>query len=142
MMGPSPNPNPSPNPSPSPNPDPKPSPDPDQVDVMMGTFTKSFGSVGGYVAASKTVVDTLRRHSAGFLYAPAMSPPAAAQALSAFEVIMGTHATAGDLGQRKILQLRANSNRLREGLVKMGCRVLGNPNPNPNPNPNGPLPQL
>ena len=48
---------------------------------MMGTFTKSFGSVGGYVAASKTVVDTLRRHSAGFLYAPAMSPPAAAQAL-------------------------------------------------------------
>ena len=103
---------------------------------MMGTFTKSFGSVGGYVAASKTVVDTLRRHSAGFLYAPAMSPPAAAQALSAFEVIMGTHATAGDLGQRKILQLRANSNRLREGLVKMGCRVLGNPNPNPNPNPN------
>ena len=103
---------------------------------MMGTFTKSFGSVGGYVAASKTVVDTLRRHSAGFLYAPAMSPPAAAQALSAFEVIMGTHATAGDLGQRKILQLRANSNRLREGLVKMGCRVLGNPNPNPNPYPN------
>ena len=97
----------------------------EEVDVMMGTFTKSFGSVGGYVAASQEVVDMLRRHSAGFLYAPAMSPPAAAQALSAFEVIMGTHATAGDLGQRKILQLRANSNRLREGLVKMGCRVLG-----------------
>jgi len=49
------------------------------VDVMMGTFTKSFGSVGGYVAGSKEMVAALRRHSAGSLYAPAMSPPAAQQ---------------------------------------------------------------
>ena len=96
------------------------------VDVMMGTFTKSFGSVGGYIAASEELVATLRRHAAGSLYAPAMSPPAVQQALSALHVIMGTEEGAGtDLGQRKIRQLRANSNRFREGLVKMGCRVLG-----------------
>ena len=50
------------------------------VDVMMGTFTKSFGSVGGYIAGSSELVSSLRRHAAACLYAPAMSPPAAAQA--------------------------------------------------------------
>jgi len=95
------------------------------VDVMMGTFTKSFGSVGGYVAGSKEMVAALRRHAAGSLYAPAMSPPAAQQALSALRVIMGSDPSTGDLGQRKIAQLRENSNMFRKGLLAMGCRVLG-----------------
>lgn len=95
------------------------------VDVMMGTFTKSFGSVGGYVAGSKEMVAALRRHAAGSLYAPAMSPPAAQQALSALRVIMGSDPATGDLGQRKIAQLRENSNMFRKGLLAMGCRVLG-----------------
>ena len=38
---------------------------------------------------------------------------------------MGAEEAGAELGQRKIRQLRANSNRFREGLVKMGCRVLG-----------------
>ena len=39
--------------------------DPRDVDIMMGTFTKSFGGMGGYVAADKRVVDELRKDSAG-----------------------------------------------------------------------------
>merc|ERR1719473_2632150 len=35
-----------------------------EVDVMMGTFTKSFGSIGGYVAGSAALVATIRRHAA------------------------------------------------------------------------------
>jgi len=95
------------------------------VDMMMGTFTKSFGSVGGYIAGSRDMVEALRRHSAGSLYAPAMSPPAVQQALSALRVIMGSDPSTGDLGQRKINQLRENSNMFRKGLLAMGCRVLG-----------------
>ena len=41
---------------------------------------------------------------------------------------MGEDASAGDLGTRKITQLRDNSNRFREGLARMGCRVLGDAN--------------
>jgi len=96
-----------------------------EVDVMMGTFTKSFGSVGGYVAASAELVAQLRRHASASLYAPAMSVPATQQALSALRVIMGDNKSAGDLGQRKIAQLRRNSNLFRKGLLEMGCRVLG-----------------
>ena len=75
-----------------------------EVDCLMGTFTKSFGSVGGYVAGSSELIAQLRRHSAGFLYSPAMSVPAAQQALTALRIIKGE--LAGDLGQRKIAQLR------------------------------------
>ena len=45
------------------------------------------------------------------------------QALAALRVISGE--IGGDLGARKIEQLRRNSNRFREGLFQMGCRVLG-----------------
>uniref|UniRef100_A0A061QT62 serine C-palmitoyltransferase n=1 Tax=Tetraselmis sp. GSL018 TaxID=582737 RepID=A0A061QT62_9CHLO len=45
------------------------------VDVMMGTFTKSFGSCGGYVAAARDVVQHLRLHSPASAQACAMSPP-------------------------------------------------------------------
>jgi len=96
-----------------------------EVDVMMGTFTKSFGSVGGYIAASPELIAQLKRHSAGFLYAPAMSVPAVQQALSALEVIMGANEAEAGLGARKIAQLRRNSNLFRKGLLEMGCRVLG-----------------
>lgn len=56
------------------------------VDVMMGTFTKSFGSCGGYIAASRDVIARIRSSSGGALHAAAMSPPAAEQALSALKV--------------------------------------------------------
>jgi 7-keto-8-aminopelargonate synthetase-like enzyme len=47
---------------------------PDDVDVMMGTFTKSFGSVGGYVASSQGLVDHMKAVSASSTQAAAMSP--------------------------------------------------------------------
>ena len=37
--------------------------DPKDIDIMMGTFTKSFGSAGGYIAGTKTLVDYLRVNS-------------------------------------------------------------------------------
>ena len=36
-----------------------------QVDILMGTFTKSFGAMGGYVASSREFVDHVRSTSAG-----------------------------------------------------------------------------
>ncbi|KAH8043926.1 serine C-palmitoyltransferase [Aureococcus anophagefferens] len=48
--------------------------DPKDVDILMGTFTKSFGGMGGYVAASKAVVDHLRVACPGILNHDAMSP--------------------------------------------------------------------
>ena len=69
---------------------------------MMGTFTKSFGSVGGYIAGERALIGALRRHSAASLYCAAMSPPAAQQALSALRIIMGVDPQAGALGTQRM----------------------------------------
>jgi len=94
-----------------------------EVDVMMGTFTKSFGSAGGYVAASKEVIAALRANAPGSVFAAAMAPPCAAQALMALRVISGEQG--GKLGDAKLRSIRDNSNFFREQLEKEGFKVLG-----------------
>jgi len=93
------------------------------IDIMMGTFTKSFGSFGGYIASTKGVIEHLRRTCASPLYSNGMAPPCAEQALRALELIMGEDGS--DRGVTKIRQLRANSIRFRRSLREMGCYVLG-----------------
>eukprot|EP00271_Cylindrocystis_brebissonii_P018252 TRINITY_DN5091_c0_g1_i1.p1 TRINITY_DN5091_c0_g1~~TRINITY_DN5091_c0_g1_i1.p1 ORF type:complete len:500 (+),score=76.51 TRINITY_DN5091_c0_g1_i1:646-2145(+) len=93
------------------------------VDIMMGTFTKSFGSCGGYVAGSKELISYLRRTNPADLYATAMSPPAVEQVLSALKVILGDDGS--DRGAKKLAQLRDNCNWFRSELRKIGCEVLG-----------------
>eukprot|EP01114_Cavostelium_apophysatum_P001570 TRINITY_DN1136_c0_g1_i1.p1 TRINITY_DN1136_c0_g1~~TRINITY_DN1136_c0_g1_i1.p1 ORF type:complete len:543 (-),score=106.47 TRINITY_DN1136_c0_g1_i1:77-1609(-) len=97
--------------------------DPHDIDILMGTFTKAFGSVGGYISGTKELVDYLRATSYGSIYASAMSPPCAQQALSALKVIMGEDGT--NEGQRRLDQLRDNSNFFRKGLKKLGLHVFG-----------------
>jgi len=57
------------------------------VDIWMGTFSKSFGSCGGYISGCKALVEYLRYTTPGFVFAAAMPPPSAAAALSALRLI-------------------------------------------------------
>lgn len=93
------------------------------VDVLMGTFTKSFGAVGGYVAGSKELINYMRYACAGSAYSTSISPPACQQVISALKIIAGEDGT--DLGARKIRQLKENSNYFREKMIEMGVHVLG-----------------
>jgi len=89
----------------------------------MGTFTKSFGAVGGYIASSKPVVSYLRSVCPGHVYSASISPPACQQVISAMKIIMGEDGT--DIGQKKLTSLRENSNFFRRRMMEMGCHVLG-----------------
>jgi len=93
------------------------------IDIMMGTYTKSFGSCGGYIAGDKHVIDWLRIHCAANLYATAMSPPAVEMVLSALKVVSGKDGSTR--GREKIDQLKENSNYFRARLLSMGFNVLG-----------------
>eukprot|EP01027_Heterolobosea_sp_BB2_P007405 GEZU01011028.1.p1 GENE.GEZU01011028.1~~GEZU01011028.1.p1 ORF type:complete len:503 (-),score=97.50 GEZU01011028.1:68-1576(-) len=97
--------------------------DPKDVDVMMGTFTKSFASVGGYIAGDKDLIRHLRVHSWGSIYAESMSTPCAQQIISALKVITGEDGT--DIGAKKLRALRENANYFRRRLVEMGFQVYG-----------------
>jgi 8-amino-7-oxononanoate synthase len=55
----------------------------DQVDIIMGTFSKSLASLGGYMAASSTVADFVRHNSRPFIFSASIPPACCAAALAA-----------------------------------------------------------
>jgi len=99
--------------------------DPADVDVLMGTFTKSFGSIGGYIAGSKELITYLKQTSFVHAYATSMSVGCARMILSALDVITGADGT--DEGARRIKALRDNSNYFRRRLREEGFRIMGDP---------------
>ncbi|XP_010503519.1 PREDICTED: long chain base biosynthesis protein 2b [Camelina sativa] len=93
------------------------------IDIMMGTFTKSFGSCGGYIAGSKDLIQYLKHHCPAHLYATSISTPSAQQIISAIQVILGEDGS--NRGAQKLARIRENSNFFRAELQKMGFEVLG-----------------
>jgi 7-keto-8-aminopelargonate synthetase-like enzyme len=59
----------------------------DDVDLWMGTLSKSFASCGGYIAGKREVVESLRLAAPGFVYSCGMTPPDAAAATMAARLI-------------------------------------------------------
>ena len=53
-----------------------------RIDVIEGTLAKAFGVMGGYVAANKTVIDTIRSYAPEFIFTTALPPPIAMAALA------------------------------------------------------------
>ncbi|KAJ8082165.1 serine palmitoyltransferase component [Marasmius tenuissimus] len=63
--------------------------DPKSIDLLMGTFTKSFGAAGGYVAGKKAIIDRIRVKGYSGPYAEAMSIPVLTQVIASMASIMG-----------------------------------------------------
>ena len=59
-----------------------------QVDVVVGTLSKSLGSYGGYVCASREIVELLLNSARALIFSTALPPPAAAGALAALELLI------------------------------------------------------
>lgn len=97
--------------------------DPADVDVLMGTFTKSFGAVGGYIAADKDVIAYLKQSSMGSLYSASISPPACQQIISALSMILGEDGT--NMGAQKLKAIARNATYFRSKLREYGFHVLG-----------------
>ena len=62
--------------------------DPTDIDVLMGTFSKSFSASGGYIAGRKRVIDHIVSESSDAIYSTSMAPCIAKQIYSVFNVIM------------------------------------------------------
>jgi 7-keto-8-aminopelargonate synthetase-like enzyme len=59
----------------------------EEVDLIVGTFSKSFASMGGFVAGPESVIHYLKHHSRPLIFSASISPPCAATALAALDVI-------------------------------------------------------
>ena len=97
--------------------------DPAEIDILMGTFTKSFGANGGYVAAEKHIIDKLRASNATDRFGESPTPPVLMQILAALKII------AGELmpgqGEERLQRIAFNSRYLRLGLKRLGYIVYG-----------------
>jgi serine palmitoyltransferase len=101
--------------------------DPSNVDILMGTFTKSFGAAGGYLAGKKEIVDYLRLTSHSSIYAESISVPVLQQIHSSLRIILGEEG--GDDGRRRIHNLARNARFFANELRKMGFIVYGQDSP-------------
>jgi 8-amino-7-oxononanoate synthase len=59
----------------------------DDVDLIMGTFSKSFASIGGYIAGDDTVVDYIKHNARSLIFSASIPGPNAAAALAALHVM-------------------------------------------------------
>ena len=87
----------------------------DEVDIYMGTFSKSLASLGGYMAASERVANYVRHNSRPFIFSASITPASCATALAALKVLR-EHPELPE-------NLRAISARARKGLIDRGVKI-------------------
>ncbi|CAK9436747.1 uncharacterized protein LODBEIA_P12690 [Lodderomyces beijingensis] len=97
--------------------------DPARIDVLMGTFTKSFGATGGYIAGDSYVIEKLRVNYITQGYSESVPPPVLGQIISSLNVIKGKF-NPGE-GKERLQRIAFNSRYLRLGLKKLGFIVYG-----------------
>lgn len=59
----------------------------DQVDLIMGTFSKSFGAIGGFIAGDKEVIDYIQHNSRSMIFTASLPPSVVASTRAALEII-------------------------------------------------------
>lgn len=59
----------------------------DDVDLVMGTFSKSFASLGGFIATDKEITNFLRHHSRSYIFTASITPASTAAALAAIDLM-------------------------------------------------------
>ncbi len=84
----------------------------EETDIVVGTFSKSLASIGGFVAASESVIHYLKHHSRPLIFTAALPPANTAGVLAAMDVMISE--------PERRTSLWANTRRFQEG-----CRSLG-----------------
>lgn len=59
----------------------------DDVELIMGTFSKSFASLGGFIATNKEITNFLRHHSRSYIFTASITPASTAAALKAIDIM-------------------------------------------------------
>lgn len=86
-----------------------------EIDIQLGTLSKSLGSVGGYVAANSTIIDYLVNTSRSFIFSTALSPADIGAALAALQVLETDRSVLG--------RLQENVNYMADQLTSLGINA-------------------
>lgn len=87
-----------------------------EVDLTMGTFSKTFASLGGFVAGKERVINYLKHHSAALIFSASPTPAAVAAALAALDLLKKE--------PWRVPKLIANANKVRKELTEAGFKII------------------
>jgi len=87
-----------------------------EVDMTMGTFSKTFSSLGGFVVAEKAVINFLKHHAPALIFSASPTPAAVAAALEALNIL--------EKEPERMHKLIANADKMRKGFKAMGFTVI------------------
>jgi 8-amino-7-oxononanoate synthase len=87
-----------------------------EVDISMGTFSKTFSSLGGFVASEAKVIDYIKHHAAALVFSASPTPSSVAAAMAALEIL--------EKEPERVDQLIKNANKIRTELMAAGFNVL------------------
>ncbi len=93
----------------------------EQVDIYMGTFSKSLASLGGYCASSKKVIEYIKHNSRPFIFSASITPASVACALESLHILINE--------PERIQNLANISNYMRNGLKKLGVKIIDSTTP-------------
>ena len=87
-----------------------------EIDMTMGTFSKTFASLGGFVTGEAKVINYIKHHSPALIFSASPTPSSVAAALAALEIL--------EAEPERVVKLIRNANKMRVGLKKAGFTVL------------------
>ncbi len=85
------------------------------VDLIMGTFSKSFASLGGFIATDKEITNFLRHHSRSYIFTASITPASTAAALAAMDIMLSEPER-----QKHLWEI---TNYALENFRAMGCEI-------------------
>lgn len=93
----------------------------DEVDITMGTFSKSLASLGGYMATSQVVADYVRHHSRPFIFSASITPASCAGALKSLDILR--------LHPEKVDRLAQLAAYMKQALNSRNIKIKQSPTP-------------
>ncbi len=88
----------------------------DKVDMVMGTFSKTFASLGGFVVGEERTINYLKHHSPALIFSASPTPASVAAALAALDIL--------EQEPERITKLIRNANKMRSSFKKLGFRII------------------
>lgn len=87
----------------------------DDVDLIMGTFSKSFASLGGFIATDKEITNYLRHHSRSYIFTASITPASTAAVMAALDIMESEPEIQDHLWELTNFAL--------DGFREMGCEI-------------------